>query len=106
MALSFLEVQIVVIAAESGAVLVVVVLDLEIVGRGAGEALLDTAKLVKEGGGADSGVGALALITGFFSAFIVGCGACKWMIALVKRGKLIWFAVYCIAMGIICLLWQ
>ena len=71
-----------------------------------GEALLDTAKLVKEGGGADSGVGALALITGFFSAFIVGCGACKWMIALVKRGKLIWFAVYCIAMGIICLLWQ
>ncbi len=71
-----------------------------------GEALLDTAKLVKEGGGADNSVGALALITGFFSAFIVGCGACKWMIALVKRGKLIWFAVYCIAMGIICLLWQ
>ena len=71
-----------------------------------GEALLDTAKLVKEGGGADSSVGALALIIGFFSAFIVGCGACKWMIALVKRGKLIWFAVYCIARGIICLLWQ
>ncbi len=45
MALSFLEVQIVVIAAESGAVLVVVVLDLEIVGRGAGEALLDTERV-------------------------------------------------------------
>ncbi len=46
-----------------------------------------------------------ALIIGFVSAFIVGCCACRWMIDLVKRGKLIWFAVYCVVMGIICIIW-
>lgn len=71
-----------------------------------GEALLDTAKLVKDGAAAENSVGAVALAIGFLSAFLVGCGACKWMIALVKRGKLIWFAVYCVIMGVICLLWQ
>lgn len=69
-----------------------------------GEALLD----VKDMLGADAGsseVGALPLIIGFAAAFIVGCGACKWMIELVKKGKLIWFALYCVLMGIICILW-
>lgn len=49
--------------------------------------------------------GTQALIIGFVSAFIVGCCACRWMIDLVKRGKLIWFALYCVVMGIICILW-
>lgn len=71
-----------------------------------GEALLDTAKLVKDGAATENSVGIVALVIGFLSAFLVGCGACKWMIALVKRGKLIWFAVYCVIMGVICLLWQ
>jgi len=70
-----------------------------------GEALLDLKELVSEPGAAGE-VGIPALLTGFVAAFIVGCGACKWMIDLVKRGKLIWFAVYCVVMGIICLLWQ
>lgn len=47
-------------------------------------------------------VGALPLIIGFIAAFIVGCAACKWMIELVKKGKLIWFAVYCLIVGTIC----
>lgn len=44
-----------------------------------------------------------ALIVGFIAAFISGCIACKWMIALVKRCKLIYFAVYCAIVGIVAL---
>lgn len=40
-----------------------------------------------------------ALAAGFAASFIVGCIACKFMIEIVKRGKLIWFAAYCAAVG-------
>ena len=40
------------------------------------------------------------LIAGFFSAFLAGCFACKFMINLVKKGKLIYFAAYCAIVGI------
>lgn len=53
-----------------------------------------------------TGVPLSALCIGFASAFIVGCAACRWMLNLVKRGKLIWFAVYCVVMGVVCLLWR
>lgn len=43
-----------------------------------------------------SSVGALPLVLGFVSAFISGLFACKVMIALVKKAKLSWFAVYCL----------
>ena len=43
-----------------------------------------------------SSVGALALILGFISAFLSGLFACKVMIALVKKAKLSWFALYCL----------
>jgi len=46
-------------------------------------------------------VGAPALIAGFLSAFLVGTFACRWMIRLVERGKLIWFAIYCAIVGIV-----
>ena len=42
-----------------------------------------------------------ALIVGFIAAFISGCFACKWMINLVKKGKLIWFGVYCAIIGVL-----
>lgn len=75
-----------------------------------GEALLDIIKMCHgdEAGSAAQGgnITAGVLIIGFLTAFIVGCGACKWMLSLVKRGKLIWFAVYCVLIGVICLLWQ
>ena len=71
-----------------------------------GEALRDVVKIVKEPAPEASGsITAGVLIIGFLTAFIVGCGACKWMLSLVKKGKLVWFAVYCVAVGIICLLW-
>ena len=43
-----------------------------------------------------SSVGATALVLGFFSAFVSGLLACKVMIALVKKAKLSWFALYCL----------
>jgi len=45
--------------------------------------------------------GAGILIIGFISAFISGFIACKWMINIVKRGKLIYFAIYCALIGLI-----
>ena len=49
------------------------------------------------------GVGVLPILIGFISAFLVGVLACKWMINLVKRGKLIYFALYCSVIGLIAL---
>ena len=74
-----------------------------------GEALLDLYKMISgheavaAGPSAEVSVG--VLIIGFFTAFIVGCAACKWMLSLVRRGKLVWFAAYCVLVGIICILW-
>lgn len=72
-----------------------------------GETLLDLGKMLSASAPAQASgsVGAVAMIVGFISAFLVGCAACKWMIELVKRGKLIWFAVYCVTVGVLCLLW-
>lgn len=62
-----------------------------------GQTLLD----VVDGGFAMSGVGTVPLLAGFLSAFVVGCLACRFMINIVKRGKLIWFALYCAIVGLL-----
>lgn len=69
-----------------------------------GECLLDIKDMIAPDAPA-SETGATALIIGFIAAFAVGCAACKWMVELVKKGKLVWFALYCVAMGVICILW-
>ena len=43
----------------------------------------------------------IPMSAGFFAAFISGLIACKWMIALVKKSKLIYFSIYCAIVGII-----
>ena len=53
-----------------------------------------------------SGIGAGAMILGFLSAFVAGLFACKVMIALVKKAKLRWFALYCAIVGVACLIWH
>jgi len=53
-----------------------------------------------------SGIPMLALISGFLAAFLSGLFACKAMIALVKRSKLIYFAIYCAIVGVTALVWQ
>lgn len=67
-----------------------------------GAALLSIVKAVTGDTEIDSGVGVVPCLIGFIASFLVGCAACKWMIALVKRGKLIWFALYCVIVGLIC----
>ena len=72
-----------------------------------GEALLDLYKLVNDPAQqGDSPVGVECLLIGFFTSFVIGCAACKWMIELVRRGKLVWFSIYCIVMGVVCILWR
>lgn len=53
-----------------------------------------------------SNLGMEALAAGFIAAFITGIAACTWMINLVKRGKLVLFAYYCFAVGILSILWS
>lgn len=60
-----------------------------------GEMLLEVA----DGEMALDSIGTLPLICGFLSSFTVGCLACKFMINIVNRGKLIWFAAYCAIVG-------
>lgn len=62
-----------------------------------GQALLD----VVDGGLATSSIGLWPLVAGFMTSFVVGCLACRYMINIVKRGKLIWFALYCAVVGVV-----
>ena len=68
-----------------------------------GEALLDVLKIVK-GEDVMGSIGTLPLLVGFVAAFLSGCLACKWMISIVKRGKLIYFGIYCAIVGVITIL--
>ena len=65
-----------------------------------GEALLDVVKMVK-GEDIAGDIPMVSLVVGFLAAFVSGCIACKWMINIVKKGKLIYFAIYCAIAGLI-----
>ena len=66
-----------------------------------GEALLDVKDMAEMGvSQAMAGLPTISLVVGFLAAFVCGCLACKWMINIVKKGKLIWFAVYCAVVGL------
>lgn len=67
-----------------------------------GEALLDTIEMLSTGITMDGNT--INLILGFFAAFISGCFACKFMINMVRKGKLIYFAIYCLIAGSLALL--
>ncbi len=67
-----------------------------------GEALLDALKIMK-GEDIAGDIPAISLIVGFLAAFVSGCVACKWMINIVKKGKLIYFAIYCAIAGAVTL---
>lgn len=56
-----------------------------------------------EGIPASEKVAMTPLIAGFIAAFISGWIACKWMIRIVKRSKLKYFAIYCFAVGLLAL---
>jgi undecaprenyl-diphosphatase len=48
-----------------------------------------------------SGISVFALVIGFLAAYLSGFLACSWMIRLVKRGNLYWFALYCTVIGLL-----
>ncbi|MCR5180556.1 MAG: undecaprenyl-diphosphate phosphatase [Bacteroidaceae bacterium] len=65
-----------------------------------GEALLDILKAIQGGTeAATAGIGLVPLIAGVLAAFVSGCVACKWMIGIVRRGKLVYFGIYCAIVG-------
>jgi undecaprenyl-diphosphatase len=67
-----------------------------------GEALLDVKGMLE---GESTSVDFIPMMVGFIAAFVVGCLACKWMLEIVKRGKLVWFSVYCLIVGLVCIFW-
>lgn len=72
-----------------------------------GEALLDVMKAMKHGADAVAGdISMSALAVGFVAAFISGCAACQWMVNIVKKGKLIYFAYYCVVIGLLAIVYS
>lgn len=72
-----------------------------------GEQLLDCLDmLLSPAGETAATVGATAILIGAFSAFVSGLFACKVMIAMVKKAKLGWFALYCAVVGTAILLFN
>lgn len=51
-----------------------------------------------------SGFQTTPLIAGFIGAFLSGLAACSWMLKIVKKGKIQYFAYYCLIVGIITIL--
>ncbi len=70
-----------------------------------GEAFLDLLDTIKEPALATN-IPVVSLVVGFLAAFITGCLACKFMINIVKKQKLIYFAIYCLAAGIFSIVWH
>ncbi len=69
-----------------------------------GEQLLDILKVASGSEVLGGGVGVGALILGFVSAFLSGLFACKAMVALVRKSKLSWFALYCVIVAVLILI--
>ena len=52
----------------------------------------------------EQGVGLVPILAGFIAAFVTGLFACKWMIGIVRKGNLIYFAIYCFLIGIVAII--
>ena len=67
-----------------------------------GEALLDMLKLLQ--GEVVSDLGLIPALVGFVAAFATGCFACRFMIEIVRRQRLVWFALYCAVIGMVAII--
>ena len=54
----------------------------------------------------ESSASVVPLLIGFITAFLSGLVACRWMIKIVRKGKLIYFGLYCFIIGSIAVLTQ
>ena len=69
-----------------------------------GEAFLSLLDLLK--GEVSGTLGLLPMAVGFVAAFVTGCFACRFMIDIVRRQKLVYFAVYCLLAGAFAVVWS
>jgi undecaprenyl-diphosphatase len=69
-----------------------------------GEAFLELLDILS--GDVVSSLAILPMLVGFFAAFLSGCLACKVMINIVRRQKLIYFAIYCLCAGIFAIVYD
>lgn len=65
-----------------------------------GEQLLDLLKCFTGDASLGGGISPICLVVGFLAAFISGLFACKVMIAIVKKARLTWFAIYCLVVSL------
>ena len=63
-----------------------------------GATFLELLKFIEDPSIAE-GIAPAALASGFMAAFLAGLFACAVMIRIVKRGKLVYFAIYCLIVG-------
>ena len=66
-----------------------------------GEQFLDILKAVADEAPLGGGLSPACLVAGFIAAFLAGLFACKAMVALVRRAKLGWFALYCVIVAVL-----
>ena len=69
-----------------------------------GEQFLDLVKSLTGDAVLGGGLSPVCLVAGFLAAFLSGLFACKVMIAIVKKAKLTWFAIYCLAVSLLLLI--
>lgn len=68
-----------------------------------GEQFLDLLKSFTEGAPIGEGLSPLCIVVGFLAAFASGLFACKVMIAIVRKARLTWFAIYCLVVSLLLL---
>jgi undecaprenyl-diphosphatase len=66
-----------------------------------GSLVLNLPELERNAAGGET----VALVLGFLTSFVVGWAALVWLIRLVRRGQLHWFAIYCAAVALVVFLW-
>ncbi len=68
-----------------------------------GEQFLDLVKSLTGDAVLGGGLSPVCLVTGFLAAFLSGLFACKVMIAIVRKARLTWFAIYCLVVSLLLL---
>lgn len=68
-----------------------------------GEQFLDLLKSLSGGAALGGGLSPVCLVVGFLAAFLSGLFACKVMISIVKKARLTWFALYCLVVSLLLL---
>lgn len=68
-----------------------------------GAAMLDMKDVIS--GEVVSGLSVWVLLIGFVAAFVTGYAACRWMLNIVKKQKLVYFSIYCCVIGLFALVY-